>query len=407
MECFLNHPDPNEIVFPLDYGLLRQEQFNDLSLQTARDANPIQYPIQDFGTVQLICYLSKPTAPWKIAIPTSLLTNIVRWYHCVLNHIGMTRLHQTINTHFYHPQLRATVDSVVQECVICQRYKLMGPGYGELPPREAPIAPWDEVAIDLVGPWSIKINGQELVFHALTCIDTVTNLTELVRINNKTAAHVGMRFENEWLARYPRPMRCVHDNGTEFTGGDFQRILTLNGIKDVATTSKNPQANAVCERMHQTVTNILRPLLHAHFPQNVQAATDIIDTALATASHASRSSIHRTLNISPGALVFHRDMFLDIPLIADLATIRNQRQVLIDENLRRQNLKRRTYDYQVGQRVLVLNSAIHPAKLDPTSTEGPYEIIQVHTNGTVTLRKNAFVTERINIRRLRPYRSAP
>ena len=159
--------------------------------------------------------------------------------------------------------------------------------------------------------------------------------------------------------------------------------------------------------MHQTVTNILRPLLHAHFPQNIQAATDLIDTALATASHASRSSIHRTLNVSPGALVFHRDMFLDIPLIADLTTIRNQRQVLIDENLRRQNLKRRSFDYQVGQRVLILNSAIHPAKLDPTSTEGPYVIIQIHTNGTVTIRKNAFVTERINIRRLRPYRSDP
>ena len=273
--------------------------------------------------------------------------------------------------------------------------------------NQAPLAPWDEVAVDLIGPWSIHINGQDLVFHALTCIDTVTNLTALVCSNNITAAHVGMRFENEWLARYPRPLQCIHDNGTEFTGSDFQRILTLNGIKDVATTSKNPQANAVCERMHQTVTNILRPLLHVHLPQNVQAAADIIDTALATASHASRSSIHRTLNVSPGALVFHRDMFLDIPLIADLATIRNHRQALIDENLRRQNLKRRSFDYQVGQQVLILNSDIHPAKLDPTSTEGPYEIIQVHTNGTVTIRKSAFVTDRINIRRLRPFRLAP
>jgi len=95
----------------------------------------------------------------------------------------------------------------------------------------------------------------------------------------------------------------------------------LNGIKDVATTIKNPQANAVCERMHQTVTNILRPLLHAHFPQTAQAASDIVDTALATASHASRATLHRSLNNSPGALVFHRDMFLDIPLIADLEMI--------------------------------------------------------------------------------------
>jgi hypothetical protein len=74
---------------------------------------------------------------------------------------------------------------------------------------------------------------------------------------------------------------------------------------------KNPQANAVCEQMHQTVTNILRPLLHAHFPPTAQAANDVIDTALATASYASRALLHCSLNISPGALVFHRNMLLN------------------------------------------------------------------------------------------------
>ena len=134
---------------------------------------------------------------------------------------------------------------------------------------------------------------------------------------------------------------------------------------------------------------------------------DIIDTALATASHASRSAIHRTLHISPGGLVFRRDMFLDIPLLADLALIRANRQVLIDDNLRRQNLKRRSYDYQVGQQVLILNSDTHPSKLDPTTDSGPFPILQVHVNGNVTIQRSEFITERINIRRLRPYRTIP
>jgi hypothetical protein len=284
---------------------------------------------------------------------------------------------------------------------------LTGPGYGQLPPREALLAPWDEVAVDLIGPWKITINGQELIFNALTCIDPVTNLSELIRINNRSAAHVAVRFENEWLSRYPRPLCCIHDQGPEFMGADFQRILLLNGIKDVATTIKNPQANAVCERMHQTVTNILRPLLHAHFPTTAQTANDIIDTALATASYASRASLHRTLHISPGALVFHRDMLLNIPLLADLALIRNHRQILIDENLRQQNLKRRNFDYQVGQQVLILNSKLQPGKLEPRATEGPFPIIQVHVNGTVTIQRNEYTTERINIRRLRPCRGLP
>ena len=68
--------------------------------------------------------------------------------------------------------------------------------------------------------------------------------------------------------------------------------------------------------------------------ETAQAANDIIDTALATASHASRSTLHCSLNSSPGALVFHCDMFLEIPLIADLEMIRNHCQLLIDDNLR-------------------------------------------------------------------------
>ena len=105
-------------------------------------------------------------------------------YHCVLNHIGMMQLWATISTHFYHPHLKQCVDTIICECTVCQKYKLAGPGYGQLPPHEAPLAPWDEVAVDLIGPWKIEIQGQEFIFNALICIDPVTNLSELIQIAN-------------------------------------------------------------------------------------------------------------------------------------------------------------------------------------------------------------------------------
>jgi transposase InsO family protein len=169
----------------------------------------------------------------------------------------------TIEVHFYHPNLREIVDSVVGACDSCQRNKLPGRGYGELPPREADSVPWNEVAVDLVGPWTVLVQQQAFVFLALTCIDPVTGLAELIRLQDKTSAHVAMKFENEWLARYPRPLRCVHDQGGEFEGREFQHVLTMNGIKDVPTTAKNPQSNAIVERLHRTVEDCLRTLVHA------------------------------------------------------------------------------------------------------------------------------------------------
>jgi hypothetical protein len=69
--------------------------------------------------------------------------------------------------------------------------------------------------------------------------------------------------------------------------------------------------------MHQTVGNILQTLLHCEPPRDVTKAKDFIDEALSIAMHAMRTSVHTTLGSSPGSLGFNRDMFLNIPLIAN------------------------------------------------------------------------------------------
>eukprot|EP00957_Ditylum_brightwellii_P190407 14494331-Ditylum_brightwellii.AAC.1 len=62
-------------------------------------------------------------------------------------------------------------------------------------------------------------------------------------------------------------------------------------------------------------------------------------------------------------------MFLDLPVIADLITIRDRRQHLIDENLHRQNLKCKAYNHAVGHAVLI--KSVNQAKLEPKA-HGPY-----------------------------------
>jgi hypothetical protein len=196
-------------------------------------------------------------------------------------------------------------------------------------------------------------------------------------------------------------MRCVHDKGGEFIGGPFQYLLTKFGIKDVQSTSKNPQSNAICERMHQTVGNVLRVLLHSNPPQTVGQAQNLIDEALSIASHAMRTTIATTLGSTPGALAFSRDMFLNVPLIADWQLIASRREQYINDDLRRANQKRRSYDYAVGQKVL--KKVHNPTKLG-VRTEGPFLIERVHANGTLTIKLRPGVSERINIRRVFPYR---
>ena len=81
--------------------------------------------------------------------------------------------------------------------------------------------------------------------------------------------------------------------------------------------------------------------------------------------------------------------------------IRDNRQLQINENLRRQNAKRKEYDFRVGGQVLV--KVFNPRKLDQKA-EGPFTVTQVFTNGSVEIQRRPNVVERINIRRLVPFR---
>jgi len=95
----------------------------------------------------------------------------------------------------------------------------------------------------------------------------------------------------------------IYDPGTEFIGPEFQTLLENCHIKDVCTSAKNPQSNAVCERMHQIVGNVLRTLLHGRPPQNITTAKEFVDEALSIATHAMGAGVHTTLGGSPGSLV--------------------------------------------------------------------------------------------------------
>ena len=124
--------------------------------------------------VDLICYVKQANDPWKICIPDASLNKLVLWYHTILNYTGITRLYETMALHVYHRDLRMRIETTIGSCAACQRYKLVGKGYGELPPRQAQLAPWSEIAVDLIGPWAIKIPPDHtLVLNALTCIDMV------------------------------------------------------------------------------------------------------------------------------------------------------------------------------------------------------------------------------------------
>ena len=127
-----------------------------------------------------------------------------------------------------------------------------------------------------------------------------------------------------------------------------------------------------------------------------EAVSDFLDDT----AWAIRSTHHTVLQSSPGAAIFGRDMLFDIPYIADWAKIGEYRQAQTDRNTARKNRARSDYDYQVGGQVLGRKDCIL-CKAESKYT-GPFNITSVHTNGTICIQRGA-LSERINIRRVKPY----
>ncbi len=100
-------------------------------------------------------------------------------------------------------------------CEICLRYKQLAWCYSKFPFKIPPLGLWNEVAFDLIGPKTLQVQDQPYIFCAVSCIDPVTNLSQVIYIESNEFDHLlpsSHLFANCWLScHYPRPDCCVRD----------------------------------------------------------------------------------------------------------------------------------------------------------------------------------------------------
>ena len=168
------------------------------------------------------------------------------------------------------------------------------------------------------------------------------------------------------------------------------------GIKDKPITVRNPQANAIVERIHQVLANMVRTF---ELEKKYLNKDDTWKGILSAVAFAVRSTIHTTSQKTPAQLVFDRDMILNIKHMANWEFIRKRKQDMINKNIQKENSKRTPNVYKEGDQVLL---KIGTENKYETPFSGPHHIVMVNDNGTVRLQKGA-VTDTVNIRRIYPY----
>ena len=152
----------------------------------------------------------------------------------------------------------------------------------------------------------------------------------------------------------------------------IQMIEQDYGITHRPITTRNPQANSILERAHQTIGKILRTFqVNNHELEQDDPWTGILSAVI----FAMRSTVHTTTQATPMQLVFRRDTIMNLRFDANWHLIKQHKQNLINQSNAKENSQRINHTYKEGDLVLVKNK--QSTKYGKDAYNGPWTIQEV------------------------------
>ena len=142
-------------------------------------------------------------------------------------------------------------------------------------------------------------------------INPDTGLFKMAQITNERAAEIFRYHRENWFTCYPLPQQIVFYSGTEFMA-EFSKMFQIDyGLKRKPITTSNPQSDAIIERIHKTIGNIIRTFDVSNIVTN-----NPWSGILAANMFAVPATDHTPLQASPMQLVFGRDAILNVEHVA-------------------------------------------------------------------------------------------
>ena len=239
----------------------------------------------------------------------------------------------------------------------------------------------------MIGPYKIARPGKEnLELWFMIMIDPATGWFEIKQVpGTKKADVVANIIQQIWLNRYPWPQKVVLDRGTEFMAEFNKMIQDNHGIKKKPITKRNPQANAIVERVHQTIGNMIRTF-QIQSKKNLDEK-DPWNGILTAVAFAVRATLHTTTKATPMKLVFEKDTMLNIPFTANWKYIELRKKKQISKDNVRENSTRKEHQYVPDDLVLIKQD--QPTKFGKNPYKKPFKVATIEgVNVTINKKCN-------------------
>lgn len=287
-------------TFP-DSMTFTAEQENGISLEplfvaASRPRATGRFCVRD-GLLYKTNYSAKG-ARFLLVVPQSLRADILRAMHddATSGHLGFIRTLNQTQERFYWPRMRDTVKHYVASCEQCQRYKrptTAPPGL--LQPLPPPRLPFEQVGIDLLGPFPRSSNDNRWV---IVCVDHLTRYAETAAVPSSTAASVATFLLRFVILRHGAPRVIISDRGRQFVADAVEELLRLCNSQFRHSTPHHPQTNGLVERTNRTLTNMLAMYVSSDHRD--------WDDVLPFITYAYNTAKHETTDYSPFYLLYAR-----------------------------------------------------------------------------------------------------
>lgn len=183
----------------------------------------------------------------RLVPPESLRNNIVQLAH--EGHMGISKTKERIRQDFWWPGLDLMVERVVRDCVPCfLSDKILKPRQSPMVCRKLPMCPWDEVAIDIVGP----LQGEHQTLYLIVLLDLYSCWVEVSSVRDITTQSI-IKFLDSIFKRESFPRSLMSDNGPQFCSCEMEDYLVKCGIEHKKISLYHPESNGAIERLNKTL----------------------------------------------------------------------------------------------------------------------------------------------------------
>ena len=309
----------------------------------------------------------------RLVVPTALRKHVLQLAH--EGHQGIVRTKQRLRSKVWWPGIDKDVERLIKSCHACQIVSTGNPP-DPVMPSELPSGPWEDVSLDLCGPFP---TGESL----LVVVDRYSRWLEVEIIRVTTSSSVIAQLKR-MFARLGFPVTLTTDNARNLTSPEFERFCESCQIRHLTVTPLWPQANGLVERQNRTLLKALRASL---------AERRDWQESLQSFLMAYRATPHPSTGKSPAELIYGRQLRTKLPDVfrPPSAPGRTEVKRAHDRNAARGKMyadskrQSRPHNISVGEKVLVRIPRKHH-KLSAAFFREPYTVVKV-SGSQLTVRR--------------------